>query len=61
MLDQKKDIDMYVQYAKGSIWNSTENAEKAINAPRPQGLPQKDVEGNIILLIRESKTSIWKN
>ena len=52
---------MYVQYAKGSIWNITENAEKAINAPRPQGLPQKDVEGNIILVIREPKTSIWNN
>ena len=55
----QKDIEMYVQNAKGSIWNSTENAEKAISAPRPQGLPQKDVQGNITLLIRESKTSIW--
>ena len=50
---------MYVQYAKGSIWNSTELAEKAISAPNRQGLPQKDVEENITLLIRESKTSFW--
>ena len=50
---------MYVQYAKGSIWNSTELAEKAISAPNRQSLPQKDVEGNITLLIRESKTSFW--
>ena len=40
-------MGLYVQYAKGSIWNSTERAEKAISAPNCQGLPQKDVEGNI--------------
>ena len=50
---------MYVQYAKGRIWNSTELAEKAISAPNPQRLPQKDVKGNITLLISESKTTIW--
>ena len=50
---------MYVQYAKGSIWNSTELADKAISAPNRQGFPQKDVEGNLTLLIRESKTSFW--
>ena len=43
----KEDMDLYVQYAKGSIWNSTELAEKAISGPNGQGLPQKDVEGNI--------------
>ena len=37
----KTDTDMYVQYAKGSIWNSTELAEKAISAPNRQGVPQK--------------------
>ena len=26
----KEDLDLYVHYAKGSIWNSTELAEKAI-------------------------------
>ena len=26
-------MGLYVQYAKGSIWNSTEHAEKAIGAP----------------------------
>ena len=51
-------MDLYVQYAKGSIWNSTELDEKAISAPNHQGVPQKDVKGNIILLIRESKTSV---
>ena len=40
----QKDIYMYDQYAKVSIWSSTELAEKAISAPNPQGLPQKDVE-----------------
>ena len=40
-------MDLYVQYAKGSIWNSTELAEKAISAPNRQGLHQEDVEGNI--------------
>ena len=39
-------MDLYVQYAKGSIWNSTELAERAISAPNRQGLYQKDVEGN---------------
>ena len=29
----KHDMDLYVQYAKGSIWNSTELAEKALMAP----------------------------
>ena len=33
--------------------------EKAIGAPIRQCLPQKDVEGNIILLICESKTFVW--
>ena len=55
----KEDTDLYVQHANGSIWNSTELAEKAISAPNRQGLPQKDVEGNLTLLIRESKTSFW--
>ena len=55
----KKDNDTYVEYAKWSIWNSTELAEKAIGAVNRQGVPQKDVEGNITLLIRESKTSVW--
>ena len=55
----KKDIYMYVQYAKGRIWNSTELAEKAISAPNFQRLPQKGVEGNITLLISESKTTLW--
>ena len=40
-------MDLYVQYGKGSIWKSTELAEKAISAPNRLGLPQKDVEGNI--------------
>ena len=40
-------MDLYVQYAKKSIQNSTELAEKVIGAPNRQGLPQKDVEGNI--------------
>ena len=40
-------MDLYVQYAKGSIWNSTELAERAISAPNRQGLCQKDVEWNI--------------
>ena len=43
----KEDMDLYVQYGKGSTWNSTELAEKAIAVPNRQGLPQKDVEGNI--------------
>ena len=40
-------MDLYVQYGKGSTWNSTELAEKAIAVPNRQGLPQKDVEWNI--------------
>ena len=36
-------MGLYVQYAKGSIWNNTELAEKAIGVPNHQGLPQKDV------------------
>ena len=40
-------MNLYVQYAKGSIWNITELAEKAISAPNRQGLPQKEVKGNI--------------
>ena len=55
----KEDLDWYVHYAKGSIWNSTELAEKATGDPNHQGLPHKDVEGNITPLIRESKTSLW--
>ena len=51
---------MYVQYAKRSIWNSTELAEKAISSPNRQGLPQKDIEGDITLLTSESKTSLKK-
>ena len=54
-------MGLYVQYAKGSIWNSTEHAEKATGAPNPHGLPQRDVEGHVTLLIRESKTSVWNN
>ena len=52
-------MDFNVHYAKGGIWNSTELAEKAIGAPKHQGLPQKDFEGNITLLIGESKTPLW--
>ena len=44
---------------KGSIWNSRELAEKAIGVPNHQGLPQKDAGGNITILTRESKTSVW--
>ena len=51
-------MDLYFQYAKGSIWNSTEFAEKAIGVPNHQGLPQKDVGGNITTLMSESKTSV---
>ena len=54
-------MGLYVQYAKGSIWNSTEHAEKATGAPNPHGLHQRDVEGHVTLLIRESKTSVWNN
>ena len=56
--DQKK-IDMCVQYATVSVCNRTELAEKAIAAPNRQSLPYIDVEENITLLIRESKTSLW--
>ena len=45
-LRPKEDKDLYVQYAKGSIWNSTELAEKSISAPNRQGSPQKDAEWN---------------
>ena len=55
----KEDMELYVQYGKGSTWNSTELAEKAISGPNRQGLPQKDVEGNITLLTSESKTTVW--
>ena len=55
----KEDMELYVQYAGGSIWNSTELAEKGIGVLNHQGLPQKDVEGHITLLISESKTSLW--
>ena len=54
----KEDMDLYVQYAKGYIWNITALSEKEIGAPDRQGLPQKDVKGNITPLIRESKTSV---
>ena len=50
---------MYVQYPKESIWSGTELAKKAIGAPNRQSLPQKDVEGNITLLISETKTTLW--
>ena len=56
----KDDMDLYVQYAKGSIWNSTEPDEKAINAPNRPDLSQKDVEWNITLLISEQKTPYKK-
>ena len=56
--DQKK-TDMCVQYATVSVRNRTEHAEKAIAAPNRQSLPHMDVEENITLLIRESKTSLW--
>ena len=55
----KEDLDLYVQYANGRIWNSTELAEEAFSAPNRECLTQKDVEGNITLPIREWKTSIW--
>ena len=61
LLDQKKTwICTFVRGIwKGSISNSTELAEKAIGVPNHQGLPQKNVGGNITILIRESKTSVW--
>ena len=52
-------MDLNVHYARGGIWNSTELAEKAIVAPKHQGIPQKNVEGNNTLLVSESKTSLW--
>ena len=52
-------MDLYVQYGKGSTWKSTELAEKAIGVPNHQGLPKKDVGGNITILLSESKTSVW--
>ena len=39
---------------KSKHLKSRELAGKVISAPNRQGLPQKDVEGNITLLIRES-------
>ena len=44
---------------KRRIWTSTELAEKAISAPNTQRLAQKDVKGNITLLISESETTLW--
>ena len=63
LLDQNKTwICTFVRAIwKGSIWNSTELAEKAIGVPNNQGLRQKDVGGNITILIRASKTSVWHN
>ena len=40
-------MDLHVQYAIESIWNSTELDEKAISNPNHQGLSQEDVEWNI--------------
>ena len=57
----EEDMDLYVQNGKRSIWKSTELAEKAIGVPNHQGLPQKDVGGNITILMSESKTSVWHN
>ena len=37
-------MDLHVQYAIGSICNSTELDEKAISNPNRQGLSQEDVE-----------------
>ena len=50
-------MDLYVQYGKGGTWKSTELAEKAIGVPNHQGLPKKDVGGNITILLSESNTS----
>ena len=55
----QEDMDFNVHYAKGVTRNSTELDEEAIGAPKHQGLPQMDVEGNITLLISESKASLW--
>ena len=55
----KEGMDLYVQYEEGSIWNSTEFAEKGIGVLNHQGLPQKDVGGNNTILMSESKTSVW--
>ena len=52
-------MDLNIHYAKGGIWNSKELAEKGIGVPNHQGLPQKYVRGNITILMRESKTSVW--
>ena len=52
-------MDLYVQYGKGSIWKSTELAEKAISAPNRQGLPQKDVKGNINSTDKTIKDILW--
>ena len=56
----KEDMDLNIHYAKGGIWNSKELAEKGIGVPNHQGLPQKYVRGNITILMRESKTSVWQ-
>ena len=56
----EEDMDLYDQYARGSIWNSTELNEQAISNPNRQGLSQEDVEWNITLLISESKTPYRK-
>ena len=40
-------MDLHVQYAIGSIWNSTELDEKAISIPNRQGWSQEDVEWNV--------------
>ena len=54
----KEDMELYVQYGKASTWKSTELGEKAIGVRNHQGLPKKDVGGNIIILLSESKTSV---
>ena len=60
LLDQKKTWICTSNW-KGSIWNSTELAQKAIGVPNHHGIPQKDVGGNITTLMSESKTSVWHN
>ena len=40
-------MELYVQYGKASTWKSTELGEKAIGVRNHQGLPKKDVGGNI--------------
>ena len=53
-------MDLNIHYAEGGIWNSKELAEKGIGVPNHEGLPQKYVRGNITILMRESKTSVWQ-